>query len=304
MDRLAEMQIFVATVEQSGFSSAARALDMTPSAVSKQIRRLEDRLGVQLFNRTTRRISLTEAGRRYYQHCDRILAEVAAAEEEVSALQQGVRGQLRISVTAAFARVVVVPRLRALLERYPELGLEIELTDRPVDLLAEGLDAAIRLSEQVEDPSLVARRLALNERIICASPEYLDRHGVPHSPEQLRHHNCLTLYSVSRFNDWEFRDASGSRVVHVDGNFHANTADALYQATLAGIGLARLSTWLVADDIRAGRLCKVLPDYTHASSAYYVLYPQGRHQSPKLRAFIDFLVELFTPVPPWERESA
>lgn len=304
MDPTTEMEVFVRSVEERGFSAAARELDMTPSAVSKQIRRLEDRLGVRLFNRTTRRISLTEAGELYYQHCSRILAEITAAEEEVSALQGSVRGRLRISATAAFGRVVVVPRMKEFLARYPDLTLEIELTDRAVEVVQEGLDAVIQLSEQVDDPSLVSRRLAINERIVCASPEYLERHGVPQNPQALRRHNCLAMYSVSRFNEWEFSDANGSRVVNVNGNFHASTADALYEAALAGIGVARLSTWLVADDIRSGRLVHILPEYTHTSSAYYVLYPQGHHLSPKVRAFVDFLIELFTPRPPWEREEA
>lgn len=302
MEQLTEMQVFIRAVEEQGFSAAARALDLTPSAVSKLIRRLEDRLGVRLFNRTTRRISLTDAGRRYYQHCRRILADIAAAEEEVSALGKAVSGRLRVAVMSTFGRVVVVPQLRPFLERHPKLTLELELTDRPPDVVKEGLDLAIQLNEQVEDPSLVARRLAVNERIICASPDYLDRRGVPESPEELRHHNCLTLHSMSRLNDWEFEDASGRRTVRVRGSFHANTADALYQAALAGIGLARLSIWLVADDIRAGRLCRVLPEYTHTDSAYSVFYPQGRYQSPKVRAFVDYLLELFTPAPPWERD--
>src|SRR5690606_34579856 len=260
MDKTTEMQVFVCCVEEGGFSAAARRLDMTPSAVSKQIRRLEDRLGVRLFNRTTRRISLTEAGELYFRHCSRILAEIAAAEEEVSALQGAVRGRLRLSITAAFGRVVVVPALKDFLARYPELDVELELTDRPVDVVREGLDAVIQLSEQVDDPSLVARRLAVNERIICASPDYLARHGLPQRPEELRRHNCLVMYSVSRFNDWEFSDHQGSRVVEVSGNFQANTADALYEAALAGIGIARLSTWLVAGDIRAGGLAQIKCD--------------------------------------------
>lgn len=303
MDKATQMLIFVRSVDEGSFSGAARAMDLTPSAVSKQISALEDRLGVRLFNRTTRHISLTEAGQAFYERCNRIMAEIEEAEETASSLQDQVRGTLRVSATAAFARVEVLPLLKEFLDRYPDLSIQIELTDRPVDVVEEGLDAAIRLHEQVDDPSLVARKLAVNRRIICAAPSYLERHGIPSAPEELLHHNCLTLYTVSRFNDWEFEGTDGNRVLHVAGNFQANTADALYKAAIAGIGLARLSTWLVAPDIRAGRLVSVLPQYTHEKSAYYALYPHRRHLSRKVRAFVDFLVEKFTPMPPWELED-
>lgn len=301
MDKITEMNVFIAAVTQGSFSAAARALDMTPSAVSKQIKRLEDRLGVELFHRTTRRISLTEPGQEFFARCERILAEIEAAEEAAGALQHAVRGTLRVSATATFTRMVVLPRISPFLEAHPELSLELELTDRRVDVLQEGWDVAIRLSEQLDDPTLVGRRLAANERVICAAPEYLRRHGTPRSPEQLLAHNCLTLYTVSRFNDWSFTDAGGSRVLHVGGNLEANSADALYHAALAGVGLARLSTWLVAEDVRAGRLVPVLPEYRHADSAFFVLYPPARQLSRKVRVFVDFLVELFQPAPPWER---
>ncbi|PWG62591.1 LysR family transcriptional regulator [Spiribacter halobius] len=304
MDRAAEMHMFVRAVDKGSFSAAARDLDLTPSAVSKQIRRLEDRLGVRLFNRTTRRVSLTEAGHAYYERCARILQEIEEAEEAVTALNENPRGTLRVAATVAFGRVEVLPRINEFLERYPELNVEFELTDRHVDLIEEGIDVAIQWREQMEDPSLIARRLCVNRRIICAAPSYIERHGKPASPEELLEHNCLTLYEVSQFNDWAFEDAEhGYRVLHVGGNFRANTADALYEAALSGAGLARLSTWLVMPAIRAGRLVPVLPQYPHESSAYFVLYPHRRHLSRKVRAFVDFLVEVFTPIPPWEREG-
>jgi len=298
------MMIFVRAVEDGSFSAAARHLDLTPSAVSKQIRRLEDRLGVRLFNRTTRRISLTEAGHAYYDRCARIIADIREAEEAVSSLNRSPRGTLRVSATVSFGRVEVLPRINAFLRRHPEVSMDVDLTDRPVDLVEEGVDVAIQWREQMDDPSLIARRLAVNRRIICAAPGYIRRHGMPSDPEQLQQHNCLTLNEVSQFNDWEFEDAQlGRRVIHVQGSFRANTADALYEAARAGVGLARLSTWLVAGDIRRGELIAVLPQYRHEQSAYYAVYPHRRHLSPKVRAFVDFLVEEFTPVPPWERDG-
>ncbi len=304
MDKAAEMVIFTRAVEEGSFSAAARDLDLTPSAVSKQIRRLEDRLGVRLFNRTTRRISLTEAGQGYYERSARIIQEIEEAEEAVTSLNENPRGTLRVAATAAFGRVEVLPRINDFLARYPDISMEFELTDRHVDLVEEGIDVAIQWREQMEDPSLIARKLCVNRRIICATPEYMQRNGLPSTPEQLLEHNCLTLYEVSQFNDWEFEDErKGRRVLHVKGNFRANTADGLYEAVLAGAGLARLSTWLVVPDIRAGRLVPVLPEYPHENSAFYVLYPHRRHLSRKVRAFVDFLVEVFTPIPPWEREG-
>ena len=304
MDRASEMMIFVRCVDEGGFSAAARALDMTPSAISKQIRRLEDRLGARLFHRTTRRINLTEVGRDFYERCSRIMGDIEAAEEAVTRLQDKVQGTLRVTATAAFARSEVVPRINRFLLRYPELSLEMQLSDRPVDLVEEGFDVAILLQEQVNDPSLVSRRLASNRRIIVASPDYVERFGKPSTPEELLQHNCLTLYNVSRFNDWEFELADGARrVIHVSGNFRANTAAAIYEAALAGVGVARLSTWLVAPQIKDGRLLHLLPDCTHETSSYYVLFPHGRHLSRKVRAFVDFLIEEFTPVPPWEKSD-
>lgn len=304
MDRASEMLIFVRCVEEGSFSSAARAMDMTPSAISKQIRRLEDRLGARLFNRTTRRINLTEVGRDFYERCARIMAEIEEAEEAVSSMQDTVRGVLRVSATAAFARGEILPRINEFLQRHPELEVEFQLTDRMMDLVEHGIDVAVMHQEQVDDPSLVARKLAVNRRIVVASPEYVARHGAPRSPDDLYNHNCLALYNVSRFNDWEFEMPNGERrVIHVRGNLRANTAGALYEACLGGAGLARLSTWLVAPRLRDGSLVQLLPDFAHEESAYYVLFPQGRHLSKKVRAFVDFLVEKFTPVPPWEREE-
>ena len=304
MDRAAEMHMFVRAVDRGSFSSAARDLDLTPSAVSKQIRRLEDRLGVRLFNRTTRRVSLTEVGRAYYERCARIINEIDETEEAATSLNENPRGTLRVAATVAFGRVEVLPRIQDFLERYPELNIEFELTDRQVDLIEEGIDVAIQWREQMDDPSLIARRLCVNRRIICASPHYIEQHGAPATPEELLSHNCLTLYEVSQFNDWAFEDpVQGYRTLHVGGNFRANTADALYEAALAGVGLARLSTWLVMPAIRRGDLVPVLPQYPHERSAYFLLYPHRRHLSRKVRAFVDFLVEVFTPVPPWEREG-
>ncbi len=300
MDIATQMMIFARAVEAGGFSAAARALDLTPSAVSKQISRLEDRLGVRLLNRSTRHVSLTEEGRAFYERATRITAEIEDAAESVAAAQGHVHGKLRVASTVAFAKHLVLPLIPEFLARYPELKVMLEVTDRAVDLVEEGIDVAIHFTEQLTDPSLVARRLALNRRVISAAPSYIAAHGAPQTPEDLLKHNCLSLYTVSSFNDWEFDGPQGSRVLHVQGNFETNSADALYHAALAGLGIVRISTYLVGPDLKAGRLVRLLPDYVYEKASIVAVYPHRRHLSPKVRAFVDFLVEKFTPVPPWE----
>lgn len=302
MDLATQMTIFVRAVEEGGFSAAARALGLTPSAVSKHISRLEDRLGMRLLNRTTRHINLTEEGQALYDRYARIVAEIEEAEEWAKASRGSVRGTIRAAATVAFAKYQVLPLVPEFLARYPELRLHLEVTDRSVDLVEEGVDVAIRFTEQLSDPSLVARRLAVNRRIVCAAPPYIEARGEPQKPEDLLKHNCLTLYTVSTFNEWEFEGPEGKRVLHVSGSFETNSADALYHAALAGLGIARLSTYLVGPDLKAGRLVMLLPQYTHEKASILAVYPHRRHVSPKVRAFVDFLLEKFTPVPPWETE--
>jgi DNA-binding transcriptional LysR family regulator len=300
MDIATQMMIFARAVDEGGFSAAARALDLTPSAVSKQISRLEDRLGVRLLNRTTRHISLTDEGRVFYERCAHIVSEIEEAEESIAAQHGHVRGTLRVASTVVFAKHHVLPLLPEFFKRYPELEVSLEVTDRSVDLVEEGVDVAIRFTEQLSDHTLVARRLAVNRRVICAAPSYLQTHGVPQTPKELSMHNCLRLYTISSFNDWEFEGPDGTAIVHVSGNFETNSADALYHAVLAGLGVARLSTYVVGPDLKSGRLVRLLPEYVHEKASILAVYPHRRHLSPKVRAFIDFLVEKYTPVPPWE----
>ena len=301
MEGASQMTVFVRSVEEGSFSAAARALQMSPSAVSKQIQRLEDRLGVRLLNRSTRSLQLTDEGRAYYERCARIAEDIDAAESLVTELAGQVRGTLRAAATVAFAKAYLLPLIPEFLRRHPDLMLELELTDRPVDLVEERVDVAIRFSEQIEDTSVVARKLAGNERVVCAAPAYIAAHGEPRRPEDLLRHNCLRLSTVTRWNDWEFEDERGRRVVHVEGNFSTNSADAVYHAALAGVGIARLSTYLVADDLRAGRLVPLLTAHKHHDSDLLAVYPARRHLPLRVRAFIDFLAEQLGEVPPWER---
>ncbi len=301
MSKLEEMIAFVQAVEHRGFSAAARELELSPSAVSKQISRLEDRLGARLFHRTTRQLNLTQEGRAFYERCVAVLDEIQQAEQAVSELHGQVRGVLRVVAIAAFARAHLLPLFPEFMGRYPELKLELRLSERPVDLIDVGADVALQLSEMIDDESLVAKKLFTNRRLVCAAPAYLDRYGTPQTPEDLLDHNCLTHSSFVHFNDWEFVGPNGTKVLHVSGNFEANSATALFEAVLAGVGVARLATFLVGHDLSTGRLVPLLTDYVHEKSSLLVVYPHRRHLSTKVRAFVDFLSEKFTPVPPWER---
>lgn len=295
MDIATQMVLFAKVVDAGSFSAAARDLGHTPSSVSRQIAQLEDRLGVRLLNRSTRGFSLTEEGRVFHVRCADISHRVNDAEEEMAGLGDHPQGTLRLSITAAFGKTQVMPLLPTFLARYPDLKLSMELTDRPVDLIAEGIDLAIRFSEQLADEDVVARKLAPIRRIVTASPDYVARHGRPKTLDDLASHNCLTAYTVSQWNAWRFDTPDGPRTVTVTGNTEVNSADGLYTAAISGIGIAWLSDYLVGPDLEAGRLVHLLPEYSEAKevAALYALYAARRNLSPKIRAFLDYLTEAY-----------
>ena len=304
MDRSAEMSVFSKVIEEGSFSGAARTLKLTPSAVSKQIGRLEDRLGVRLINRTTRRLSATEEGSAFYQRCVRILADMDEAELAVSQLHAAPRGTLRVNCGIAFGKHQVTPLIPEFLGRYPELSIEMTFTDSIVDLVEEGHDVAIRFGN-LQDSSMVARQLAVSRRAICASPAYLDRFGEPKHPSELVDHNCLTFSTLTHLNDWLFKIPDGKEFpFRAKGNFLANNGETIHEMVLAGLGIVRLAEFLVEPDVRAGQLKRILtPYYRDIEVPVNAVYPTRRHLSPKVRAFVDFMVEKFNPVPPWEAET-
>ncbi len=289
------IEVFVRVARAGSFSAAARDLDQTPSAVSKQIGRLEDRLGARLFDRTTRQVRLTEAGAAFFERCARIVSEMEEAERAVSHSHGAPRGTLRLNAPVVFGCRHVVPLLAEFLAAYPEVRIDVTFNDRYVDLLEEGVDVAIRIGE-LTDSNLIARRLAPNHRVVCGASAYFERNGFPDRPADLTEHNCLVYtYRASR-NDWSLvcanRDrAKGQEVVRVSGNLETNNAEAIHGALLDGVGLGLLPLWLVGADLRTGRLVRALPDYQGTDSAIYAVYPPGRHLSPKVRSFIDFLAE-------------
>lgn len=303
MDLANQMILFAKVVDTHGFSAAARELGLTPSAVSRQIGHLEDRLGIRLLNRSTRRVTLTDIGREFYVRCADVSRKVDDAEALIRSLVDHPQGRLRVASTVAFAKSQIMPLMPEFISLNPDVKLSFEFTDRIVDLVEEGVDVAIRFTEQLNDPTAVARKLATNKRVFVAAPSYVKEHGQPAKPEDLAFFNCLLLSTVKAFNVWHFDNGRQKCEITIDGNFDANTADGVYYATLAGMGIAKLSTYLVNDAIADGRLVQVLPDWWDSSSDILAVYPNRHNLSPNVRALIDFLAERFGTVPPWERPT-
>lgn len=296
-DSTGEMQVFVRSVELGGFSAAARELGLTPSALSKLVTRLEDRLGVRLLNRTTRSLALTPEGEAYFLRCRHILAEIEEAEIEITRFRDRPRGLLRVSVGTAFGMHQLVPALPRFLERYPEIELEVSVTDRRVDIVEENMDVAIRLGE-LADSSLIARRICDLWRTIAASPAYLERHGTPRSPDELQQHNCLYISTMPELRRWPFDAERGVRVIEVSGSVGTDSAEALLQLAVMGVGIIRLADIIVGTAIASGALVPILTDAHHVEPVpLYVVYPHGRHRSPKIAAMVEFLMENFAHAP-------
>ena len=292
MEPSSEMAVFVEVVRQGGFSAAARTLNRTPSAVSKQISRLEDRLGVRFLNRTTRQLAMTEEGEAYYHRATAILADISEAEAMASDRGATPRGLLRVTCTNTFGRQKIVPILPEFLARHPDLRLQLSLTDTVVDLVQEGFDVAIRMGE-MNDSSLMTRRLALDRRVVCAAPSYIEEHGLPDHPDQLVDHSCLILKNAVAMNDWAFLYDGAIHKVHVDGRFESNSGVAIHAAALAGLGVAQIGSSIVAPDLASGALVSCLDDFVVNQRPINAVYPHKRHLSQKTRAFIDFIVNKF-----------
>ena len=300
MDIPGEMRALVRSVELGGFSAAARDLDLTPSALSKLVTRLEDRLGVRLMNRTTRKLALTAEGEAYFASAKRILIEIEDAETEVTRFAKSPKGLLRINAGVAFGLHQLAPALPRFLERYPEIEVEIVITDRVIDLMEEGADIAIR-SGVLRDSSLTARKICDLQRVICASPGYLKKHGIPRSPLDLLHHNCLSISAAPQLRRWPFTTRNGIETVEVKGNVSANNAETLLQLAATGVGIIRLADVIVSDGIRAGWLTPILTEvHQREPLPLSAVYLPGKHKSPRVAAFVNFLVESFSGAP-WRR---
>jgi DNA-binding transcriptional LysR family regulator len=291
------MNAFVRSVELGGFSAAARDLDLTPSALSKLVTRMEDRLGVRLMNRTTRKLALTAEGEAYFASAKRILTEIEDAELEVTRFSIHPRGLLRVNVGVAFGMHQLAPALPRFLERYPDIELDITVTDRLVDLVDEGADVAIRTGA-LRDSTLIAKKICDMHRMICASPAYLQKHGIPLTPRDLLKHNCLSISGAPQLRKWPFDTLNGMETVDVIGTVNANNAETLLQLAATGVGIIRLSDVIVSEGIRGGWLVPLLTGVHHAEPLpLSAVYPQGKHKSPRVAAFVNFLVESFASAP-------
>ena len=300
MDRLAAIEAFVRVGESGSFSEAARRLRTSKSAVSRQVSALEADLGARLIHRTTRSLTLTEAGRDYFERASRVLADLADADASITQLQASPRGKLRINAPMSFGYLHLAPAIPDFLARCPEVEIDMVMNDRFVDLVEEGFDVAVRIGA-LTDSSLVARRLAPVRRAVCASPAYLAAHGAPATPDDLTRHACLCYSNVSLAHEWRFVDARGRPwPVEIKGPLTTNNGDAIRAAALGGIGLAYLPTFIAGADVQADTLATVLEAFVPQDMTLNAVYPHARHLSPKVRAFVDFLAARFGPRPYWD----
>ncbi len=296
MSRPDEMAAFVRILDKGGFAPAARDLGLTPSALSKLVARLEARLGVRLLTRTTRRLSPTPEGEGYAARARDILALIEAAEADAAAGRARPRGHLRVNTGTAFAKHRLVPALPDFFARYPEITLDLCVTDRRVDLVAELADVLLRVGP-LDDSSLVARKLAEGQRVICAAPAYLARRGAPRRPEDLLDHDCLVLHGLARLTAWPFRagaaaGAAGIRTLAVRGRATTDSAEALRDMALAGLGVVRVTEFLVAGDLAAGRLVPLLgAEHVSEEVPVWAVMAPGRQRMPRVQAFVDFVAE-------------
>jgi len=297
MDRAAEMTAFVKTVETGGFTAAAQQMGLTPSALSKLVTRLEDRLGARLLQRTTRRLQLTTEGQAFYARALPILKAMDEAEAEVAEASASPRGLLRLFCGSTFGMHQLAPAIPRFQARFPQVNFDITISDERLGASQEGYDLAIRIGP-LDESSLVARRICNLERVICASPDYLVRHGTPQTPDDLQRHNCLWITSMPALRRWPFDTDEGIRVVNVEGNVVTNNAETVLQLALAGVGVTRLSDVVVAAAIRDGSLVPILQAWHHVEPVpLFVTFASGRNLSPKVRAMTDFIVEEFGNAP-------
>jgi len=299
MDRLDEISAFAAVADARSFTQAARRLGVSGAQVSKLVARLEDRLGARLLNRTTRDVSLTDTGRAYLERARDLLAEFDALESSVRE-QDGPRGLLRISAPVVFGAKQLDPALLDFAQAYPEVALEVAYSDRFVNLVDEGFDVGVRIG-RLTDSSLIARKLSPVSLVACASPAYLQRHGIPQSPADLADHEAIIDLNAQDPFVWNFGEGGECREVRVHGRLRFTGGEACLAAAERGLGVARTPDFIAADRLRSGRLTPLLCGYEPEVSNVHAVYPAGKHLAPKVRAFVDFLVDRFSGEPAWRK---
>ncbi len=290
--------VFVAVVECGSFSQAGEKLGVTKSAVSKRISQLEAKLGVQLLQRTTRRLSLTEAGERYFDYARNALMIANEGEDAISQLQDQPQGTIRVNAPMAFGRLHIAPMMPKFLFDNPQIKVDMMMDDRVVDLVSGSFDIAIRIGK-LPDSSLIARRLAPCHSVLCASPQYLEKFGVPDTPKDLIHHNCLSYSYFQAGTEWRFTGPDGLVSVVPKGNYRVNNSEALLEGLLAGLGIAQMPTFIVGPALASGELVSLLPDYVLPQHAIYAMLPERKHLPAKIRVFLEYLHRRFGETTPY-----
>jgi len=286
IDNLTDLRIFNRIVATGSLSQAGRELNLSLAVVSKRLAALENRLGVRLINRTTRRLNATQEGLEFSERCQRILLDLEEAEAAVTTGRESPKGLLRVTAAVGFGRRRIAPAIVGFAERYPDILVDLDLTDRTVDLVDCGIDVAIRTGA-LQDSSLIARKLVGNYRVVVASPAYLARHGTPIVPDDLTRHQCLNFSALG--DTWSFIGPNGPFQIRVATRLKTNDGEVGHEWALAGGGLVMKSIWDVGDDIKTGRLVRVLADWPSPAAAIHALYPTSRHLSAKVRSFVDYL---------------
>ena len=301
MENLNALRVFAKVAETRSFTDAAKHLGLTSSAVSKAITRLEQELGVRLLQRTTRSVGLTNDGASFFERCQQILTDIEDAENALNRSRAAPHGRLRVHLPVGFGRRVIVPALSAFIERYPDLVLDAELSDRTVDLAYEGIDVAVQIGP-LADARLIGRRLCNLRFVACAAPAYLERHGEPETPDDLDHHHCLAYVQMhtGRYREWQFVKGGRLHSKTVSGRLNLNNAESLLEAATAGLGIAMISNFIAADALCDGRLRPILTPYAAPGPLVSAVYLPGKNLSPKVRAFVNFLGELIASSPHWD----
>ncbi|MBD9589762.1 LysR family transcriptional regulator [Pseudomonas sp. PDM03] len=290
------MAIFVRVVERGSFSAVAREMQTSQPTISKVLKALETGLGGKLIARSTRQLSLTDEGQRYYNECRQILAAVDAAEHSFQSGRERIAGHLRIGSSVSFGRLQIAPRLAQFLERHPDIEIDLQLSDQNQDLVSEGLDVTFRIGE-LNDSGLIARHIGTTHRVTVAAPAYLKKHGQPHTPAELGGHNCLQFNLLNSQNLWVFEKNDQRHEVRIKGNAQSNNSEAIREMVLGGLGIALSPVWLFSDDLKAGRVTAILQDYTAQSLPMHAVSPANRRQSARVKAFVDYMSQALEAAP-------
>jgi DNA-binding transcriptional LysR family regulator len=296
VDKLNAMAIFVRVVERGSFSAVARELQTSQPTISKVLRALESKLGGKLIARSTRKLSLTDEGQRYYAECRQILAAVDAAEHSFQSGRETIAGPLRIGSSVSFGRLQIAPRLPDFLKRHPQVEIDLQLSDQNQDLVSEGLDVTFRIGE-LNDSALIARHVGTTHRVTVATPDYLAQHGQPQSPEELGRHNCLLFNLLNSQNLWVYQKGAKRHEVRIKGNAQSNNSEAIREMILGGLGIALSPVWLFSEDLKAGRVIAILQDYTAQSLPMHAVSPANRRQSARVKAFVDYMSQALESAP-------